>query len=124
MPTRVVSSNASLPALDGWIDEFLSFVEFEKGLSRNTIDAYRRDLAVWRKYCAARGLDATAIVSKDITDYLDRLRKGKAPASVPYSPASVARMLVAVRALHKFLTREGQIEVDPFEIILGYASKL
>ncbi|MGH2806848.1 MAG: site-specific tyrosine recombinase XerD [Actinomycetota bacterium] len=113
MAAKTGSRNASLKVLDRWIDEFLTYVEFEKGLSKNTIDAYRRDLAVWRNYCTKRGVDARRTGAKDITDYLDRLRTGKAPAATAYSPASVARMLVAVRALYKFLAREGQIDADP-----------
>ena len=49
----------------------------------------------------------------DITDYLDRLRKGKAPATKALSPASVARMLVALRAFFRFLVREGRLTTDP-----------
>jgi integrase/recombinase XerD len=113
MATKTRPRNASLKILDSWVDEFLSYVEFEKGLSRNTIDAYRRDLTVWRNYCETRGVDVRNTGSKDITDYLERLRNGKPPAPNPYSPASVARMLVAVRALYRFLAREGTIDSDP-----------
>ena len=107
------ASRSSLEVLDSWIDEFLSYVEFEKGLSKNTIDAYRRDLAVWRAFCSARRIDPEKTSSKHITDYLECLREGKRPATAPYRPSSVARMLVAVRALYRFLVREGRLDTDP-----------
>jgi integrase/recombinase XerD len=98
---------------DGLVDEFISYVRFEKGLSDNTVEAYRRDLGVWREFCRLRKLSASDVAPDDVTDYLDRLRKGKRPATRRLSPASVARMLVAVRGFHRFLAREGKIEADP-----------
>ncbi|HET7481254.1 MAG TPA: site-specific tyrosine recombinase XerD [Actinomycetota bacterium] len=100
-------------AADRHIDEFLSYVEFEKGLARNTVAAYRRDLEVWRRYCALKKIDPVSATSRAVTDYLDRLRTGKPPASSVYSSSSVARMLVSVRAFYRFLAREDVIDVDP-----------
>jgi integrase/recombinase XerD len=95
-----------------WFDEFLAYVEFERGLSANSVAAYRRDLAVWRRFCAGRGIDPLRITEDDLTDYLAALRDGtlRKPA---YSSNSVARMLVSVRAFYKFLVREGKLKVDP-----------
>lgn len=100
-------------ALQRFLDEFLSHVQFERGLAQNTVDAYRRDLEVWRRYLVDRKLDTADVTSKQVTDYLGRLRDGRTPAPAPYSPASVARMLVAVRGFYRFLVREGYVEVDP-----------
>ena len=109
-----MGSSTKMPArLDRWVDEFMTYIEFEKGLATNTVAAYRRDLVVWQKYCSLRKLRADAIDSSHVTDYLDRLRSGKPPTTAPYSPASVARMLVSLRALYRFLVGEGFLEVDP-----------
>ncbi|MBW3595276.1 MAG: site-specific tyrosine recombinase XerD [Actinobacteria bacterium] len=99
--------------VDRWVDEFMSYVEFEKGLSPNTVAAYRRDLIVWQNYCALKKLKPKAVTPGDVTDYLDRLRSGKPPAASPYSPSSVARMLVSLRALYRFLVNERHLDVDP-----------
>lgn len=99
--------------LDKWIDEFLTYVEFEKGLASNTVAAYRRDLAVWKSYCSLKGIDAPDVTSKHVTDYLDGLRTGRRPAATQYSSASVARMLVSLRALFRFLVREDHLDSDP-----------
>jgi integrase/recombinase XerD len=106
-------SRRGLEKLDGWIEEFLSFAEFEKGLSRNSIESYRRDLAMWRSFCDRRKLDPGAVTAEDITSYLEALRTGLAPAARPYQPSSVARMLVSVRGLYRFLVREDRIQTDP-----------
>lgn len=106
-------NTASAARVDRWVDEFMSYVEFEKGLAANTVAAYRRDLTIWQNYCALKKLKADGVDSNDVTDYLDRLRSGRPPAAVPYSPSSVARMLVSLRALYRFLVTENHLEVDP-----------
>lgn len=95
------------------IDEFVSYIRFEKGLSENTVTAYRRDLGAWTAFCRDRRLAPEAVRPDHVTEYLDRLRKGRPPATRRLSPATVARMLVAVRAFHRFLAREGHLESDP-----------
>jgi integrase/recombinase XerD len=97
----------------GWVDEFLSYVQFERGLSENTVAAYRRDLATWTEFCALEDLDPATAARDDVTEFLERLRAGKQPAKVALRPTTVARMLVSVRSLYKFLTREGRIQRDP-----------
>lgn len=99
--------------LDGWIDEFLSHIRSEKGLAENTVAAYRRDLQMWRTFCAETRTDPANVASKDLTAFLERVRAGRAPASKPLSPSSVARLVVALRALYRFLAQEGRVGVDP-----------
>ena len=95
-----------------WIDEFISFLRFEKGLADNTVAAYRRDLAVWQRFCARRGIDVHAASAGQVTDYLEYLRAPRAGEGT-YSPASVARMVVTLKAFHRFLVREGGSASDP-----------
>ena len=99
--------------LDGWIDEFISYVSFEKGLADNTVAAYRRDLVLWRSYCVEGDIDASRVEIKDLTSFLETLRSGKPPATKPMSPASVARLVVSLRAFYRFLVSEGRLESDP-----------
>ena len=95
-----------------WIEEFLTFLRFERGLADNTIAAYRRDLAVWQRFCEERGIDPAAAAPDDLTGYLEHLRS-RAGDGGSYSPASVARMLVSLRSFHRFLVREGAATTDP-----------
>lgn len=108
-----MANAASARSLDRWIDEFLTHVDLERGLSANTVVAYRRDLQAWRTYLGARDLNVDDVTADDFTDYLERLRSGGSPFVKPFAPSSVARMLVSVRAFYKFLVREGYLDVDP-----------
>lgn len=107
------SSSSSLRRLDGWIDEFVSHIRSEKGLAENTVAAYRRDLRLWRTYVAEAGIDPAKVKAKDLTAFLERLRAGRSPASRAMSPSSVARLVVSLRGLYRFLAREGLVPGDP-----------
>jgi integrase/recombinase XerD len=88
-------------------EEYLTWLTVEKGRSANTLAAYRRDLAA---YCAWLARDGTAlddVAEADIERYVADLRNGGR------APASVARALVAVRMLHRFLSEEGRLATDP-----------
>jgi integrase/recombinase XerD len=108
-----VAGPAAAPAATAVVDEFVSHLSFERGLSENSVAAYRRDLAKWVAHCGASGVDPRAAAHAHVTDFLDRLRTGRPPASAPMAPSSVARTLVSVRAFCRFLVREGHAEVDP-----------
>ncbi|MEA2461319.1 MAG: integrase/recombinase XerD [Actinomycetota bacterium] len=107
--TRERARDARLQAS---IDEFLSHARYERGLSANTVQSYRRDLVMWQNYCAKRSIKGPP-THEELTDFLGRLRGGKEPASKPLAPSSVARMIVSLRSLYRYLAREGKIEVDP-----------
>lgn len=93
------------------VDDFVTHLRVERGLSENSVMAYRRDLAKWVAFRGAGGLEDA--VPGDVTEFLDRLRKGKPPATAPMAPSSVARTLVSVRAFYRFLVREGVLDADP-----------
>lgn len=95
-----------------WVDDFLSYLRFERGLADNTIAAYRGDLALWQRFCEGRGIAPEAAAPEDLTDYLEHLRS-RASGGGFYSPASVARMIVSLRSFHRFLVREGAASSDP-----------
>lgn len=91
---------------------YLDHLTVERGLSGNTIGAYRRDLRRYERWCAARGLSAIEdIASTDIADYSVSLRHASelGPA---LSASSAARGVVAVRGLHRFAVREALVAED------------
>jgi integrase/recombinase XerD len=112
-PSTTSSKPVPARTLDRWVDEFLTQAQFERGLSKNTVDAYRRDLATWRRFCELKKLDPEGVTARDVTDYLERLRSGRAPASKPYKASTVGRMLVSVRSFYRFLAGEGELDADP-----------
>jgi integrase/recombinase XerD len=95
------------------VDEFLTHSDLERGLSENTIAAYRRDISSFTSFLALHEIDGMSATSEDITDYMEALREGRDPASRPFAPSSVARMLVSIRSLYRWLARENIIEADP-----------
>jgi integrase/recombinase XerD len=89
------------------VEELLSWLAVERGRSPNTLAAYRRDLRAYTGWLGERGRPIPDVVASDIEDYVAALRSdGKAPASV-------ARAVVAVRSLHRFLADEGMSGGDP-----------
>jgi integrase/recombinase XerD len=87
-------------------EEYLTWLAVERGRSANTLAAYRRDLATYCAWLAARGSTPDSVSEADIERYVAHLRtEGRAPSSV-------ARALVAVRSLHRFLA-DGQAGADP-----------
>jgi len=90
------------------IHSFLSYLRVEKALSQNTIDAYRRDLEKFCEFATKRGLEkATQIKRGDVVDFLTTLYARKLDAR------SVARHLVSLRQLFRFLLSEELISEDP-----------
>ena len=88
-------------------EEFLSWLAVERGRSANTLAAYRRDLAAYVVWLDADGHGLEDVSEPDVERYVAQLRsEGRAPASV-------ARALVSVRTLHRFLADEGRLAGDP-----------
>jgi integrase/recombinase XerD len=101
---------AAVPAaLERDVDAFLRYVALERGLAKNTIVSYRRDLAAYTDWLAEQEVESCAPLGPaDLSAYAQYLGK-REPA---LSAASVARMLSTVRGLHRFLAVEGRTETD------------
>jgi integrase/recombinase XerD len=96
-------------SLERSLDRYLRHVSIERGLSVNTVAAYRRDLAGYLESLAARGIvDPRAVTSADVSTYARELRTRE----VPLAASSTARMLSSVRGFHRYLLDEGQVETD------------
>ncbi len=95
------------------VDAWLTHLDVERGASRHTLSAYRRDLGRWTAFLAAQGVERPDDVSeRHVTEFLARLREGDADHP-PLAATSAARTLVAVRGLHRFLALEGVLDADP-----------
>ncbi|MGN6762362.1 MAG: site-specific tyrosine recombinase XerD [Leifsonia sp.] len=92
------------------VDAFLRHVAIERGLSANTVAAYRRDLAVYSAWLAEQGIgDLRPVTPATLSAFAVNL--GTREES-PLTAASLARMLSTVRGFHRFLLEEGRVEVD------------
>ena len=104
---------ASNAGLDRALGDYLAHLSVERGLSGNTVAAYRRDLARYAAYLATAGrprLDA--VTEADVTGFVEAVRQGT-DGGRPLSPSSTARSLAAVRGWHRFAQAEGLAVDDP-----------
>lgn len=90
------------------IESFLSYLAVERGLSKNTIISYRRDLKKYIKFIEDSQINSLSATSrKNISDFMFSLKdKG-------LSATSIARNLVAIKVFYRFLVRERILKVDP-----------
>ncbi|QJU55939.1 site-specific tyrosine recombinase XerD [Herbiconiux sp. KACC 21604] len=92
------------------VQGFLRHVTVERGLSENTVAAYRRDLARYTGWLAGAGVDELGEVTEaDIAAFTQSLRTGDGGVM---SAASVARILSSVRGFHRHLAEEGAVAAD------------
>ena len=88
---------------------FLGTLQTERGVSRHTLAAYRRDLADFDRFLARGGHRLTEVRADDVVSYLEHAR------ARGLKPASIARRLAAVRGLYRHLVREEALTRDPTE---------
>lgn len=94
--------------IDGYLDHLL----VERGLAKNSMSAYRRDLGRYQEFLVSRGfLEFSAVTASEISDFLIALRLGSEQHPA-LAPSSAARTLIAVRGLHAFLAKEGITSTD------------
>jgi integrase/recombinase XerD len=99
--------------------DFLAYLEFERGLARNTLDAYRSDLLQYGAFLAARGVGATDAERADVADFLADLATGIAAdpegngGRAACSPATISRKTACMRSFYRHLRREELISEDP-----------
>jgi len=87
------------------IDSFLDSLWMERGLSENTLSAYRSDLTQFSFWLEHKKVDLLKVEAKDILAYLSSLENA--------SVRTVARRLSSLRRLYEYLLRENKIKQNP-----------
>lgn len=102
------------PTVDAEVAAYLDALWMERGLSENTLAAYRRDLMQYRQWLADRGRPGLLQAGAgDLQAWLGHgLRDGR-------SPRSSARMLSCLRGFYRYQVREGRLAEDPSAAIDG-----
>mgnify|MGYP001153403769 CR=1 FL=1 len=96
--------------MDQALDQFLHYLIVEKGLSKNTIDAYSHDLNRFFDYLSKKRIQEMPNISKyDVRAFLLALKRQG------LSTKTVVRNLVAIRTFFQFLISEGILEANPIE---------
>lgn len=117
MPPATVTSDPVASQLDGarfesLLLEFLAYLELERGLSRNTLNAYRTDLLQFGDYLGEKDLDPLTLDSAGMAEYVADLTEGKGE-SPRLAPATVHRKTAALRSFYKHLRLEDLVIDDP-----------
>jgi integrase/recombinase XerD len=92
--------------------DFLAYLEFERGLSRNTLDAYRSDLLQLGAHFKRTGVDALTARHDDLADFVADLAAGSGERP-PVSPATLQRKVACLRSFYRHLLRQGLVIDDP-----------
>jgi len=95
---------------EGLLLDFLAYLEFERGLSRNTLEAYRTDLLQFGRFLDERHVSAVDATAADVSDFLTHLAGGNGKAA---SPATIHRKAACLRSFYRHLRREGVRDSDP-----------
>lgn len=92
-----------------YVREYLLYIQVEKGLSKNSLESYRRDLASLSSWSEKNGIELVALTRKDLREWLTDL------AAKKLSESTRRRMVSAVRGFFKFLAFDGHINKNPAE---------
>lgn len=93
------------------IERFFNYLTVEKGLSQNTLHAYKNDIKKFQAYLKKTSKDLIGFNKGDFISYLNHLRSSGNQTS------TIARNISALRGLCKFMLMEGILEEDPVENI-------
>lgn len=97
------------------VQEFLKFIEAEKGYAENTIAAYRNDLTQFVTYIDMKVGGNWQLVNKDTVDqYIEYLKDHKPK---PYSSSTIARKVAAVKSFARFLIARDVLTSDPTALL-------
>jgi len=109
---------APVSAIEPLVLDFLAYLELERGLSRNTLSAYRSDLLQLGEFLAQRGTTAERARHEDLAAFLDDLARG-GEARPPVAATTLSRKVACVRSFYRHLRREGIIAHDPTADLRG-----
>jgi len=92
--------------------DFLAYLEFERGLSRNTLEAYRSDLLQLGAHLETTGADALSLQHSELADFVASLATGDEERP-PVAPATLQRKVACLRSFYRHLRRQELLEDDP-----------
>ena len=95
------------------IQGFKSYLQLERSLSGNTVEAYQRDIEQLRSFIESTSGEVSpiGIKTKQLKEFIQEI------AELGLSPASQSRMVSGVRSFYKYLLLEDKIETDPSELL-------
>jgi integrase/recombinase XerD len=98
--------------------DFIAYLELERGLSRNTLEAYRSNLLQYGAWLAGTGKDPLAVAHGDLAAYVASLTSGT-PEKPPAAATTVQRKIACLRSFYRHLRREEILDRDPTAELKG-----
>ena len=105
-------TTTGVPRLTELMLEFLGYLELERGLSRNTLEAYRSDLEQYGAYLRTHELDPLRITPPELAGFVSSLAEGR-DGRRAVAPATLQRKIACLRSFYRHLRREQLIDHDP-----------
>ena len=106
-PNEPAGPKGTSPPLRSEVRQFLDYARVEKGLASNSISSYRRDLTEFTEFMEKQGKEFGTVKRDDVRSFLTYLyRRG-------LGARSVARHLISLRNLFRFLEKEGMLGSNP-----------
>jgi integrase/recombinase XerD len=112
MSTAVIVSPPKPVGIAPLILDFLAYLELERGLSRNTLAAYRSDLLQFGEFLDRHDLTVQVSAHGDLAAFLSELAAGSED-HLPVAPSTLARKVACLRSFYRHLRLDGTIEHDP-----------
>jgi integrase/recombinase XerD len=116
MASTAVSSRAG--PLEHLVLDFLAYLELERGLARNTLEAYRSDLLQFGAFLDRRGVGVLEARHGDLAAFLAELAAG-GEERPPVAAATLQRKAACLRSFYRYLRREEAIHHDPTADLRG-----
>jgi integrase/recombinase XerD len=113
-----VSITAPSASIESLALDFLAYLELERGLSRNTLEAYRIDLLQFGEFLHRGDLSPLEVGHRDLAAFLSELADGTRERAA-VAPATLQRKAACLRSFYRHLRREGLLEQDPTAELRG-----
>lgn len=101
----------AFPKKRDFVREYLLYLQVEKGLAKNSLESYERDLQKLKNWAEKNNFDLLQLTRKDLREWLIDL------AGENLSENSKRRMVSALRGFYKFLMFDGHIKKNPAEVL-------
>jgi len=101
------------PKKRDFVREYLSYLQVEKGLAKNSVESYEGDLVKLKNWTDKNNFDLLKLTRRDLREWLIDL------AGENLSENSKRRMISALRGFYKFLQFDGHIEKNPAEDLIA-----
>jgi integrase/recombinase XerD len=105
-----MNSRAELTQTDLFSDQFLHHLRVEKGLAKNSVESYARDLMKFFSFLETKALSPLRASQADLMDFISHLAGS-------LSVRSIARNISSLKAFYRFLVSEGEIATNPARLL-------